>query len=47
MYIPFAFKHEDWDDSYPSLAVSYLESSLSCIQDAHAAVTARYFTKPA
>jgi hypothetical protein len=41
LYILFAFKADDWDESYPAIAVSYLESSLDCIEDAQAALTAR------
>jgi hypothetical protein len=42
LYLLFAFKAEDYDESYPRIAVSYLETTLQCVEDAHAAVAARF-----
>ena len=44
LYIDFRFRFrgEYWDESYPRIAVSYLDSALDCVQDAHAALTTRW-----
>jgi hypothetical protein len=41
LYCLFAFKAEDRDESYPRLAVSYLESARDCLNDARDALLAR------
>lgn len=45
MYISFAFESEDPQESDQATAVSYLQTTLECIEDARAALTIR-FAKP-
>lgn len=47
MYILFAFKAECWDESYPGLALSYLQAALEDIEDAQRAIRARLANRQA
>lgn len=47
MYILFAFKAEDCDESYPGLALSYLHAALEDIEDAQRAIRARLANRQA
>ena len=47
MYILFAFKSADPHPDDPKTAVSYLESTLECIEDAHAALSACFANRNA